>query len=215
MPVPSLSTTSFLKEAATQYRTDLLSESGSSALDWLAERMIDPEGTARRFVLGYVDNPLPGHEQYRGCIAIPYINAAGTVVKMRFRTLSVSASCKYLDMAGGKPLPYNLSAVTAYSPYMCISEGEFDAQSAEIAGMPCVGLPGAEAWRPEWRRFFMQYRTVYMLQDGDEAGERLAHTIAKDVPQLRAIPMGATKQDDVNKYLVDNGPEALREKVGV
>ncbi|MFD8142587.1 toprim domain-containing protein [Streptomyces sp. NPDC059708] len=215
MPVPSKSTQDYLKEAARQYVTDLSSEEGASGLDWLAGRMIDPlSPEAAKFGLGFVANPLPGHEQYKGCIAIPYI-AGDTVVKMRFRTLSESATCKYLDMPGGSPRPYNVRALTRYSPYICLTEGEFDAMAAEAAGMPAVGLPGAESWRPEWSRLLKQYRTVYMLQDGDEAGSRLTAAIGKDVPNLRAIPMGDSKEHDVNQYLIDHGREALKQKVGV
>ncbi|MGW5735760.1 MULTISPECIES: toprim domain-containing protein [Streptomyces] len=214
MPVPSKSTADYLKAAAGQYREDLNSPEGASALDWLAARMIDPQGQAGKFGLGFVANPLPGHEQYKGCIAIPYI-AGDTVVKMRFRTLAEHANCKYLDMPGGSPRPFNVRALTRYSGFMCITEGEFDAIAAESAGLPAVGLPGANAWNPVWHRLFKQYRTVYLLKDGDEAGDKLAATIGKDVPNLRVIPMGDTKDDDVNSFLIEHGPEALRKKIGI
>ncbi|WP_424216376.1 toprim domain-containing protein (plasmid) [Streptomyces sp. BI20] len=208
--------TDFLQKAAYQYVTDLHGPEGARGLDWLAGRMIDAKTSeAGEFGLGYVLNPLPGHEAYRGCIAIPYIRADGVVVKIRFRPIAANATVKYLDVAGASPRPYNVRALTQYSPFVCITEGEFDAVAAGLSGLPAVGIPGVELWSSSWARLFRQYRTVFMLQDGDDAGEKLARTIARDVPQLRPVRMGETKHDDVNQLFITQGRDAVRAKIGL
>src|SRR5690554_7306712 len=76
-----------LETATSQYRESL---PGSPAEEYLASRGFQPDNTAvGKFRLGYVADPLPGHEMYRGVLAIPELRRAPdgvwTVVTMRFR----------------------------------------------------------------------------------------------------------------------------------
>src|SRR5690606_22396316 len=66
----------FLETATSQYRESL---PGSPAEEYLASRGFQPGNTAvGKFRLGYVADPLPGHEMYRGMLAIPYLRRSPT-----------------------------------------------------------------------------------------------------------------------------------------
>ncbi|AWY03879.1 DNA primase [Gordonia phage Nedarya] len=198
----------FLWEATSRYRSDL---PGSPAEEYLASRGIE---SIPRFGLGYVGDPLPGHEMYRGCMAIPYMRHSPwrgwSVASIRFRKLDGSEP-KYLTMPGDKPRIYNTVAMTQYSKDISICEGEIDTITAELAGVPAVGIPGAAMWKPFFRELFLGYRNVNILADGDEAGMAFASTVAKSLPNARIIPM--PEGEDVNSLVYHQGEYALLERI--
>lgn len=194
----------YLWEATTKYREAI---TGSPAEEYLASRGI-PTNTP--FGLGYVAEPLPGHEMYRGCLAIPYLRwsqwRGWSVAAIRYRRLD-GGKPKYMTMPGDKPRLYNTHALTKYSKDMSITEGEIDSVTAELAGVPAVGVPGAQMWKPFFRELFMGYRNVNILADGDEAGMDFAKQVAKTLPNARIIPM--PDGSDVNDLVNREGKEAL------
>jgi DNA primase len=167
-----------------------------------------------QFRLGFVDEPCRGHEQYRGCLAIPYIRITPPddwkVVSIRFRRLS-SEGPKYQTVAGDHPRLYNTAALLRQSPVVAITEGEIDAITAEACGVPCVGVPGAQAWKTYYREPFLGYETVYVLADGDEPGMQFAQTVKADLPNAKVIP--SPPGEDVNSLFVEHGAEALKERL--
>jgi DNA primase len=129
---------------------------------------------------------------------------------MRFRKLDGSKP-KYLTTPGDKPRLYNTHALTLSSPDMSITEGELDAVSAELAGVPAVGVPGAQMWKPYFRELFCGYRNVNIFADGDEAGLAFAQQVAKTLTNARIIllPDG----EDVNSLVLKQGRQALLERL--
>lgn len=198
----------YLWEATSRYRESL---PGSPAAEYLASRGI-PLDTP--FGLGYVADPLPGHELYRGCLAIPYLRWSPwrkwSTASIRFRRLD-GGQPKYLTVTGDKPRLYNTNALTNYSKDMAITEGEIDCITAELAGIPTVGVPGAQMWKPHFRDLFLGYRTVNILADGDEPGLEFAKSVAKTLPNARIIPM--PDGSDVNSLVNKHGKEALLERI--
>lgn len=116
-----------------------------------------------------------------------------------------------MTMPGDKARLYNTHALTRYSKDVSITEGELDAVTAELAGVPAVGVPGAQMWKPYFRELFLGYRNVNILADGDEAGLDFAKQVAKTLPNARIIPM--PDGDDVNSLVLKRGAEALRERI--
>src|SRR5690606_13663290 len=103
----------FLREAAQKYHASL---DGSPAAEHLEKRGM--MGAARpkvdEFLLGYVDDPLPGHESYKGMLAIPYIRPTFDgellVATIRFRCLldhEHEFHGKYNTMPGDRRRMYN------------------------------------------------------------------------------------------------------------
>lgn len=200
----------YLWEATTRYRESLL---GSPAAEYLESRGLGVD-RVRPYGLGFVTDPLPGHEMYRGCLAIPYMRwspwRGWSVASIRFRRLD-DGSPKYMTVAGDKSRLYNTPALTRYSKDMAITEGEIDAITAELCGVPTVGLPGATSWKPFYRELFLGYRNVNILADGDEPGMEFARTVAKSLPNARIIPM--PEGEDVNSLVTSQGRDALLERI--
>lgn len=219
--MPTLSDTqrAFLAQATTKYKEDL---PGSKAEEFLEARGLrNPSIAAEvdKFRLGYVADPLPGHELYQGMLAIPYIRQAPggswSVVSMRFRC--VTPECdhpnhgKYMSAPGDTPRLFNTLAITSSDDVIAICEGEMDAITAQVCGVPAVGIAGVESWKPHFREPFLGYETVFILADGDEPGMKLATKIAKILPNAKVLPM--PPGEDVNSIVLKHGKKALLERV--
>ncbi|AJC53972.1 toprim domain-containing protein [Streptomyces sp. 769] len=161
---------------------------------------------------------MPGHERYAGKLAIPYINAQG-VIAIRFRCIEHPMrgqdckefhSDKYTREAGDKAKLYNLIALTRHTDRIAICEGEFDTMTAWQAGIPTVGVGGAQNWATRFRRHFDGYHEVIHLSDGDDAGDGLGDTICGELKNGRSIRF--PDKHDVNSYYIDHGHQALLEK---
>lgn len=206
-------------KAASLYHQQL---PGSPAAEYLATRgLMAPSRQEQvdRFKLGYVGDPRPGHSAYAGMLCIPYIRYSlewgWTVVSLRFRKLvwdnRSDDSSKYLTMAGDRPRMFNTFALLRDTETIAITEGEIDAVTAEMCGVPTVGIPGATSWQKHFREPFLGYRSVFILADGDEPGAKFAHGIAKSLPNAKVIP--SPDGEDVNSLVVKHGPAALLERL--
>ncbi|MGZ6054498.1 MAG: toprim domain-containing protein [Isosphaeraceae bacterium] len=191
---------------------------GSPGDEYLASRGLRAPSIRQemdRFLLGYVAEPLPGHEMYRGMLAIPYLRwsqeSGWTVVSIRFRRLTGDDGNKYQTVAGDRPRLYNTMALLKISPIVAITEGEFDAITAQVCGVPAVGVPGAQAWKPYFREPFLGYKEVFVLADGDEPGMQFANTVAKTLHNAKVIPM--PPGEDVNSLVISQGKPALLERI--
>lgn len=209
----------FLVEATSRYHRSL---PGSPGEEHLANRGLLAPSVATKvnaYRLGYVADPMPGHEQYRGMLAIPYLRLSPgrewTVVALRFRCLA--AECqheyhgKYNTTAGDRPRLYNTVEIVRNDDIIAVTEGELDAITATVCGIPAVSVPGAESWRAVFAEPFRGYELVYVLADGDQAGSRFANTIASDLPNARIIRM--PEGEDVNSTVATGGRRALLERI--
>lgn len=155
---------------------------------------------------------------YRGYLAIPYLrwsqDQVWSVVSIRFRCIQDhdhKGHGKYMTLAGDRPRLYNTLALLKDSPRIAITEGEIDAITAQVCGIPAVGAPGAQSWQQHFREPFLGYREVFVLADGDEAGMQFARTIAGSLPNAKIIP--SPEGQDVNSFVLDKGPDALLERL--
>lgn len=202
----------FLVKATKQYHETL---DGSVGAAFLEKRLLHQETT--RFQLGYVADPLPGHEQYRGMLSIPYIRKGHngyTVVSIRFRCIDHQpshADHKYNTVAGDTPRLYNTIALQLSNPIVAICEGELDTISAELAGIPAIGVPGAKAWKPHFNEPLFGYEKVFILSDGDQAGRVFADQLLRELPNAVVLP--SAPGEDVNSELVKQGRDYLHKKV--
>lgn len=165
-------------------------------------------------MLGYVAEPLPGHEMYRGMLAIPYLRWSQehgwTVVSIRFRRLD-DGKPKYLSVAGDQTWLYNTLALIKHSPEVAIAEGEIDTITAQVCGVPTVGLAGVQTWEPYMRELFLGYRDVYVFADGDEPGMDFAERVAGSIPGAKIIPM--PPGGDVNSAVTEFGISYLTDRI--
>ncbi|MFF4818061.1 hypothetical protein ACFY2K_26150 [Kitasatospora sp. NPDC001309] len=209
----------FLETATAQYAKALRGHVGAEA--FLAKRFGPrAQDSAISFRLGVVDDPLPGHEMYRGMLAIPYETPYG-VVGIKFRCLQ-DHDCKavhknrYLNPAGFEHRIYNTPALFSPLPYLAISEGEIDGITSQLARIPTIGAPGATSWKPAFTRMIRGYDVVFIYADNDDGGvglEKFANPLAEKISGARIILM--PEGHDVNSYVQENGYDALRELVGI
>lgn len=179
------------------------------AIDYLDERGI-PVELANAELLGYVDDPLPGQEQFKGRLSIPYVTRAG-VVNLKFRAIGETSAPKYLNLSGFETNLYHVESFFTAHGYICVAEGEIDTLSLLQADIPAVGVPGVKAWKSFYRRCFEDFPVVYGFCDGDEPGHDFGAFLAREI---KARPIHMPPGEDVNSMLVKNGPEWLREKIG-
>lgn len=211
MPKLSAVRKKFLAEATTRYKESL---PGSQGEEYLAKRgLTHPRvlETVAKFRLGYVAEPLPGHEMYQGMLAIPYIrqsdNKEWSVVSMRFRC--VTPGCehpthgKYMSEPGIPPRLFNTMALIQENDKIAICEGEIDTITAQACGVPAVGVAGVESWKDHFAEPFKGYETVYILADGDEPGMKFASKVAKTLPNAKILP--SKPGHDVNSMFMTEG----------
>jgi hypothetical protein len=203
-----------LENATAYYQASVL-----EAKDYLLARGITGE-IAMRARLGVVVNPLLGHEQMVGRLAIPYMTEAGPV-DIRFRCLE-QHSCKdaghgkYLTLPGHPPRMFNASALSIDTTTVAVCEGELDTLIVHHhLGIPAVGVPGAQVWsgQKHYPRMFRPFTRVLVFADGDDAGRDLGKQIARDVPQavVLRMPDGA----DVTDTFLAEGVDGLAERAGL
>lgn len=197
-----------LKTAVSRYHSAL---AGSPAEEYLDQRGLGVFEDLSKYRLGYVEDPLPEHEKHRGKLAIPYLRRhpryGWMTIQIRFRALDGSKP-KYASVAGDGPRLYNTQALNHPGLEVGIAEGEIDALTATLAGLPTVGVPGANTWQPHWPELFRGYKTVHVFTDGDDPGEKMGRAIAKTLPNARVIPCPEGK--DINDIFTEEGVETLR-----
>jgi DNA primase len=205
--VPTKSQKKQLAAAVQEYHSQL---PGSDAEEYLlSERHLTREALDS-FCLGVVQNPLKGDEEFAGRICIPYLTAGGTV-SLRFRACGDDGSGpKYLSRAGDPGRPYNVSVLRSDVLRVYITEGELDAITCWMAGLPAVGIRGATSWRNCYSRLF-RWREVVVLADGDTAGREFAAELTQKIDGCKIMDMGESM--DVNSYFVAKGAEGLREYI--
>lgn len=89
-----------------------------------------------------------------------------------------------------------------YPIYYC--EGEKDVNTLAQAGLTATTAGGASDWKDEYSRYFIG-RTVIILQDNDEAGEKLRQQIVKSLKKYAFKIVWATtsqqSRGDVTDYI--------------
>jgi DNA primase len=196
-------------EAAQRYAQEISPE----AIVALEERGIS-ELVAAKFQLGSVVDPLNGHEQHAGWISIPYITALGHCVGFKFRRLDGGLP-KYGSPTGQKAHLYNVSDVTVMSKHIVVCEGELDTVIVSgVLGIPAVGVPGVQAWKPHFSRLLAGYDTVFIVGDNDvkEDGSNPGADFSKRVHQevLNGVIVSLPPNMDINDYYLAYGSDATK-----
>lgn len=137
-------------------------------------------------------------------VAIPCRNQDGSLYTTRTR-LSLTAEPRFLQPKDVSLIPYGLDRLKKGSALVLV-EGESDCQTLWLHGFAALGLPGAGAWKREWRAYLTLYNEAYVYDEGNLASRRLAMNIAADCPGVRRLKVGQFK-DPSDAYLAQ--PEAF------
>lgn len=107
---------------------------------------------------------------------------------------------------------YNVSSLHEAVSVVGICEGELDALVASVSGLPSVGVPGSNNWKPFYSRLFDDFERVVVIGDGDTAGRQFAANLAAQV--MGGVPRPMPRDHDVNSYVLEYGANAFLEYVG-
>lgn len=161
--------------------------------------------------LGVVEEPLIGHEQYKGRLVIPYITKTG-VIDIRFRAMN-GEEPKYLGLPGAKTHLYNVPAVFKADNIIGLCEGEIDTITLNRCGIPAVGVPGVNNWKKHYTRILQDFDVVYVFADGDQPGSDFAKHLSKELPFISVIQM--PDGEDVNSMFVKEGAGYILTRAGM
>ena len=194
----------FLLQATQRYAAKI-----ELATEYLLSRQLSVE-EANIFHLGVVDDPLPGHDAYKGRLAIPYITPSG-VVDIRFRAMH-NEDPKYMGLVGAKTTMFNTQACFVADKYICVTEGEFDCIMMSVKTMhPTIGIPGANNWKPHYAKILDDFDTVIVLADGDAAGLEFGKKISRELGNVNIISM--PEGEDVNSMMIKKGNDWIDERI--
>lgn len=112
------------------------------------------------------DGKHPAH------VIIPYFDADGkcTAIKQRFNKQNQQ---RFGWDKGGVPTLYGLWLdLNKQAKAVILCEGESDAQSCWLKGLPCYGVPGATNFQSAWVKDCIGDRTVYLHVEPDGGGQQ-------------------------------------------
>ena len=194
----------FLLQATQEYTKNI-----HIAAQYLATRGLSV-AEVQQFHIGVVKDALPGHEQYQGRLAIPYVTPSG-IVDIRFRSMQ-GEDPKYIGMPGAKTSMYNAQAVLTANDYICVTEGEIDCMTVVAkTGHPAVGIPGANNWKPYYAKILDDFETVIILADGDAPGLEFGKKVSRELGNVNIIQM--PEGHDVNSIVLEQGAEFINERI--
>lgn len=112
-------------------------------------------------------------------------------------------------------VPYGLETLSLGGARVFLTEGESDAWALRQANpkVPVLGLPGSSSWKPEWANALEAFDAVYVIFDGDKAGDKLYDAVCWTIPRARVIlPIkGCDTRDLLQNYGVGFFKEMVRQ----
>lgn len=103
--------------------------------------------------------------------------------------------------AGSVPQPYGLDLLSAVGPDepVLIVEGESDALTCQYHGVPVLGIPGANAWKPEYAKL-VEGHPVFVVREPDQAGNTFAAAVTRSLPEAKVVdpPTGIKDLSDLH-----------------
>lgn len=211
-----------LEEATSEYENNVSQE----VSDYLDARGLD-FGVRLNARLGVVtQTPYPGHERFKGWLAIPYLDHRGRPLTIRFRCLKdhdhenpwgkvdengkpKGRHGKYMSMYQDPARVYNVGAIHRAEESgkpIEIAEGEPDALLLESLGLHAIALPGVQTWLSHAPNMLAGINRIRVWADPDDAGAELTAKILHSMWNARSIRL---TEGDVGETWKAGGAEAL------
>lgn len=106
-------------------------------------------------------------------ISIPYFDENQRIITTRMR-MHPGASTRFKWMRGSSGVPklYGIWKLqeARNAGYVVIVEGESDAQTLWLHGIPAVGIPGATTFNAEYAKLILDIPKIYFHQEPDKGG---------------------------------------------
>lgn len=185
---------------------------------YLYDRGIE-ESAALTSRLGVVEEPAPGHERFRGWLAIPYLDRHSLPLTVRFRCLQehdhreAHYGGKYMSITDDPTRVYNIGAIHRAGDTISVCEGELDSIVLNQLGVDAVAIPGARAFKGRHRRMLAGFSKVYVWGDPDEAGAEFVNKVSRMLRSAKGVRLRGGDVTDV--YLASGrNPQAIYDLIG-
>lgn len=202
----SASQMEMLEEAVARYQAAVTRPVAA----YLKARGIDRD-TATTSRLGVVSDPAPGHERFKGFLAIPYLNKDGAPLSVRFRCMEEHTHRdfghgKYMSLPDEPARLYGIASIFRAGEEIHLAEGELDGIILNKVGLPAVALPGAHSWSPRHRVMLSGFNRIWVWGDPDDAGADLIRKVTRSMPRAKVVQL---RDGDVTDTYKAGGAEAL------
>ena len=163
------------------------------------------------FRLGSVFDPFPGHGKFDGFLAIPYLDANGKALTMRFRCIQehdhrAHGHGKYMSLPHDPARVFNIGAIHRAKEEIHLTEGEMDTMTLSAMGLPAVAIPGATGWRNHHRRMLAGFSRVWVWGDPDDAGAQFTAKVTQSLRQAKGVRI---TEGDINDVYRKRGAQAI------
>lgn len=124
------------------------------------------------FLTGLGLSERAGNEYIPGHVTIPYYDTDGTCVAVRQRRNPKNKQ-RFAWNKGGTPIVYGAWLdINKTARSIILVEGESDAQSLWLHGLPALGVPGATNYQAAWTSRYIGDRDVYLHVEPDAGGQK-------------------------------------------
>lgn len=149
-------------------------------------------------------------------LRIPYYNQNKTETATRYQ-FGLDGASRFSWTKESRIIPYGLWKLPELlqcctvdggeSPYLFLVEGESNAQTMWSHGIPALGIPGINMWKPEWTQYLGGLK-VYIWREPGVRGQQFVARIGHDLPDA-FIVMPPVGREDINEchMLGDDVPE--------
>jgi len=138
--------------------------------------------------------------QKQRAVRISYRDEAGQDTAVRYRVAlekSEETDERFKWRTGSKTSLYGLWRLQSIRKvdWVVLVEGESDAQTLWYHGMPALGIPGAETWKPAWAEHLEGIEKIFAIIEPDQGGETLREKLgASDIrDRLYLVDLGEHK----------------------
>jgi len=157
--------------------------------------------------------------KYQGsqAVRIPYHSPDGSETAVRYRLAlekSGEGDLRFKWRSGSKTSLYGLERLeeARKAGYVALVEGESDAQTLWHHGIPVLGIPGVDTWKPQWADHLEGVERVYAVVEPDGGGETLKRKLSATpdlAERLHLVRLGEHK-DASALHIAD--PERFEER---
>ncbi len=134
-----------------------------------------------------------GHSK-RPVIEIPIKSMDGTPLRKRYR-VGIDGTPKMLSEKGKTlwPIGADNLAVAQKAGWIILEEGETDYAALSYRGIPAMGIPGVNTWKPEWSILLAKIPVVYVWQEPGKPNEHTGLTPGETMLRDITESMGDSK----------------------